>query len=200
MTTKKLGDLAHIFTGVPLRTRTLSLSDAVSQLRLLDTRSITGGWITAALSSIDEASFNYNPKYTVQPLDVVIAARGSSLKTALVPAEAAGAVISGNVIAIRTDPQQLNPVMLLAFLQTPAGIAALMSGVQTSTALLSLRPSAVAAIDLPLMPLIKQNIIAELYLASLESHRFAIAAAEARRNLAINVISDQLFHNVLEQN
>ncbi|HWD37207.1 MAG TPA: hypothetical protein VG944_00025, partial [Fimbriimonas sp.] len=81
---------------------------------------------------------------------------------------------------------------LLAFIQSPAGHAALLRRGRSSTASLSLTAREVGAVLVPLPPLDVQRRIADLIRAAEENHEAAVRAAEQRRAVAL-AVAHQLF-------
>lgn len=130
-------------------------------------------------------------RYTVRAEDVVLTCRGTQLKVAIVTRATEGALISSNLIAIRSGPHLL-PAVLLAFLQSPTGQQALAQRGRSSTSSLSLTPKAVGALSIPVPPLAVQRQIAELVTAADGSYVAAIRAAEQRRAIA-QAVAVELF-------
>lgn len=122
-------------------------------------------------------------RYTVRADDVVITCRGTQLKVASITPSSEGALISANLMAIRAGTEVL-PRVLLAFLQSPAALKALLQRGRSSTSSLSLTPRSVGELSIPVPPLAVQQQIAELDGAAEQNYVAAIRAAEQRRAVA----------------
>jgi len=113
------------------------------------------------------------------------------MKVANITPETDGALISANLIAIRTGAELL-PAVLFAFLRSSLGQKALLQRGQSSTASISLSPRALGELPIPLPPLSVQRQIAELVIAAEENYSGAIRAAEQRRAIghavAVNLL------------
>lgn len=130
-------------------------------------------------------------RYAVAPGDVVLTCRGTQFKVGMVTPESAGALISANLIAIRTNARMLPPV-LFALLQSPAVRGRLSREGQSSGANLTLNPRTVSTLPIPVPPLEVQRQIADLVVAAEEHYAAAIAAANLRRSVALTVSASVL--------
>jgi restriction endonuclease S subunit len=122
-------------------------------------------------------------RYTVRAGDVVVTCRGTQLKIATITPASEGSLISANLIALRAG-REMQPAVLLVFLQSPAGHKALLQRGQSSSLSLSLTPRAVGELLIPVPPLAVQQQIAELVGAAEQNYVAAIRAAEQRRAVA----------------
>ncbi|MBK7585823.1 MAG: hypothetical protein IPI67_37265 [Myxococcales bacterium] len=113
------------------------------------------------------------------------------MKVAMVDGDAAGALITANLIAIRAAKAILAPV-LLAYLTGSEGQAALLGRGRSSTLGLSLTPSSLGGIQIPVPPIAVQQQIAELVRAAEQNFVAATRAAEQRRAVAHAVATDLL--------
>lgn len=125
-------------------------------------------------------------RYRVQAGDVLVTARGTVLKVAVVGAESAGAIASSNLLVIRPGPEVL-PAVLLAFLRSGPVQAELLASGQSSSRALSLTASDLGRLQVPLPPLAEQRRIVELLQAADANYRSALQAAELRRQVAYEV-------------
>jgi restriction endonuclease S subunit len=130
-------------------------------------------------------------RYEVKSNDVVIAARGTQIKVALVGSESAGAILSANLISIRTKADLL-PEVLIAYLAGPEGRAALLGRGRSSTSALLLTPKAIGTMSVPVPPADVQVQIAEFFRAAEDTYVSAITAAEQRRAVARAVFIELL--------
>lgn len=186
---RRLSELAStIFVGLAASRRTTATSESAVRVPLINVRDIEDGRV-APMSTLEGRSLpgEYNAdRYRVQSADVLLTCRGSRLKIACVPDEAAGAVISSNLIAVRLGTEMLPPV-LLAYLESSRGRAALLSLGQSSTGAIALSPRSVAQLEIPVPPPAVQDRIAELVRAAEENFVTAVTAAEQRRMVAREV-------------
>ena len=130
-------------------------------------------------------------RYKVASGDVLVSARSTTLKTAIVPPTLDGRIINATLLGVRTMPN-LEPRLLVAWLQHREGRAALESVAQTGTAQMNITVAAISNIMIPVPPLEVQRQIAKILEASDEAYHAAIEAAENRRRIARQVVVAQL--------
>ncbi|MBM4398525.1 MAG: hypothetical protein FJ087_22930 [Deltaproteobacteria bacterium] len=191
---RPLGKVAEsIFVGLAPSRREPPPGNRSAVLPVINARDLADGRLAPAgslevrrLPSEDAAD-----RYRVRRGDIVLTCRGTLLKLALVPPEADGAVLSSNLIAIRCGPDLAAPV-LLAFLDSPRGRAALLGDNRTSTVGLGLSPASVARIEVPVPTREAGQRIAELVDAADRCHAAAIDSARLRRALAREVAMSML--------
>ncbi len=190
---RRLADVAKvIFVGLA-SSRRAAAADEHHSVPLINVRDLSEGRVPP----IERLEARPVPKgysadrYQVHAGDVVITCRGSQLKVACIAEEAHGAVLSSNLIGIRTGPDLLAPV-LFAFLQSPRGQAALLGRSRSSTLGLALSPKSVGRLEVPVPPLEVQQQIAELVRAAEDHYVAAIEAAERRRMLGREVANTLL--------
>lgn len=147
---------------------------------------------TRAVPSHDEVR-----RYQIRDGDVVLTCRGTKLRMGIAAATTDGAIISANVISVRTG-ERLLPQVLLAFLRTAEGQRALRGAGQGSTGL-SLKVSDVARLQVPVPPLDMQRRLAALIEAAEEHHRAAVDAADRRRAIAQGAVEHVLRRGSVER-
>lgn len=96
------------------------------------------------------------------PGDILIAARGTVLRTGLVGPEQAGALASANLLVVRTRPDCLLPEMLAAYLRTSKAMGELQELARSSSGQLSLSVQRLGTWSVPVPPLATQKRIAAL--------------------------------------
>ena len=101
-----------------------------------------------------------------------------------------------HLIVVRIGPRLL-PEILLAFLRTNEGQHALRAAGSGASAL-SLRPSDVARLQIPVPPVELQQVLAELIQASELYHRSSIEVAERRRAVAQGAVERVLRRSAAE--
>lgn len=126
----------------------------------------------------------------VRPGDVVVTARGTQLRSAVVPPETEGAIASANLLVVRLGDRIL-PEVLVAYLDTPAGSAELLARATASTVgAFVVTPKALASLDIAVPPMAVQTQLASFVRAA----RQAIVATERLVELR-----KELVHGVVQQ-
>jgi hypothetical protein len=175
----------HIVAG--LAVNRLQAEDGV-RVPLVNIRHVQDGFLPPP-EQLDERMVSAQAdvsRYVLRERDVLLTCRGTQLRTGIATVASAGALISSNLIAIRTT-ERLLPEILLAFLRSGEGQRALLSVGQGTTGLF-LKPGDIGRIEVPVPPLEIQRRLAELIDVSERHHRAAVAAAERRRALAQSVV------------
>lgn len=183
----KLGDMVKVIPGATNTTYAKEASDTSTEFGLLIGSAVTaeGTVNLAALEPVWVEPGKDISRYLLQEGDVVLLARGSAIRAALVSTEVAAAkvIASANFLIIRTDARRIKPTVLLAYLNSPQGSAALIA--QSSGAVIqSVSASSLAELNIPLPDMLAQNEIDELYQASTEAYRATLALAEQQKVLA----------------
>lgn len=179
---KKLSAISEIFSGVT----TSRLEEnpqkypPTPHIALTDLDAAAGIPAAANLSKL--CVYAPDLRTRARPGDVLLAARGTQFRVAIVEQASAGAIIGANLIAVRLGPELL-PEVLAVWLTSPAGKAEVQRLGASSNRLLSLTVSAVAGLEVPIPPRDRQAQIAALYHASRTAYRTALAAAECRHSL-----------------
>lgn len=187
---RQLGAIAHIFVGIP--TKTAESFDG-GPANVVTVRSLTGKTIDATQLATVELPDRDTERYAIQPGDVLVSARSTTLKSAIVPKDLAGLVINATLLGIRTLPE-LEPRLLVAWLEHPEGRAALESVAQSGSVQMNITVGAISKIMIPVPPLQVQRQIVTILEAADEAYQAALLAAESRRQLAMHVAVQRL-HN-----
>ena len=183
----KLSDVGKVLTGATNSTYTKEASDTNKEFNLLTGTAVTSeGTINlAALETVWIEQDKDISRYLLKVGDVVLLARGSAIRAALVSQEVASTkvIASANFLIIRTDTSRIKPTVLLAYLNSPQGSSAIVA--QSSGAVIqSVSASSLADFRIPLPNLNRQNEIDELYQASTEAYRATLALAEQQKVVA----------------
>lgn len=170
----------RIFRGIPsLPQRTQTETHPVPFINIKD---IVAGRIDP--EGVDAVSISISEKrYQVRAGDVILSCRGTVLKSAVITEELAGAVPSSNLTVIRLKPG-FSPELLAAFFQSPSGQKRLLSGVQSSTQQKALSIAEIEAIAIPLPPIERQRMLADLIAAADRYYAASVEAAALRREIA----------------
>lgn len=159
----KLRDVStDIYRGYQIpATKSKPLKDANDNIYLLSLKDISDSIISDNLTPIKKES-NYE-RYLLQDSDVIISAKGNTIKAAVFKAKNKDIVLpSGNLLVIRPDTSKVNPYYLCAYLQSISGLKRL-SLIQTGTVLLSLNVSMIDNFEIPLPSLSEQNLLGDKF-------------------------------------
>lgn len=184
-----LSDLAVISAGLAVARKT---GDEGVETPVIGVVDLDGFGNVASSSSLERLRLLHSRNldgYRVRAGDVLITARGTQLKVALVDDATAGAVLSANLLSIRPRVDRLLPGSLAAWLQTPRGHAALTERFHSTTGLLALTTPVVRALPVPVPPLAVQEQAAALFDATRAGYIAARRAADARRALGLAALS-----------
>ena len=155
----------QIFRGYQIPSEMLDeyASDDETKIKLLTLTSIDDGEVIKSeiqsLKGIDKKMEHY----LLENGDLVISCKGKTFKTAVIEIPYGQQYIStGSLIVIRCNKEKLDPMYLKIFLDSDLGKSAL-KRIQTGTTVLSLNPSKLLNILVPLPHLSKQIIISSSY-------------------------------------
>ena len=119
------------------------------------------------LTSLDEKQ----EKFCLKNGDLIISKIGSPTKVAVAEVEDGKKIIAnGNLFLVEIDTQKANPYYIKAFLESPKG-QALIERVQVGVVMKSISVEQIKNIVIPLIPLEKQNELASMYQAKIDSLR-----------------------------
>lgn len=184
--TRPLGTVSEILTGLPLSRRA---SEDGRPYRVVNIRDLGDTGLLSGLSGLDEVRLpgaTRLVRYKVRKGDVLITCRGTSFRSVMVGAGAAGAIASANLLILRPRGDLLAPV-LVAWLHTPRGEHEVLSRSRSSAMTLALGREDVAGIPVPVPPLEVQHQIVAVIEATDASYQAAIEAAELRRQVGLEV-------------
>lgn len=186
---RQLAEIAKIFPGMPVKS---DLLVAIGRgIPVLTVGSIEGGGVEASLSLPAELSVQATPRYQVLAGDLLLSARSTSLKVAIVPPELDGAVIASTLLGVRSRPR-LAPAVLAAYLLSSEGQAALEATCQSGSVQMNLTASALAKLEVPVPSPAEQEELVELLAASDAAYHTALAVAESRRQVVAQLVSNKL--------
>nr|WP_255712788.1 restriction endonuclease subunit S [Rhodopirellula sp. JC740] len=194
-----LGDIADIYLGLWLKTsdtNTRQEGVPVVTVRSLSDFGVDG-------SDVDWAELTESKitKHRVEPGDVLIAARSTSLRTGVVPEDfPSHAVINSTLIGVRLDANKLHPRLLVAWLNTPTGMNSLVESSQSGTAQMSIGSGRLKEMVVPLFPLAQQDKLVSLLEAADETYRASVDAADKRRLIARQAVTNLLIAREMKSN
>lgn len=187
--TTPLGEIAYVFSGVP--TKSTEQDDAAAERNVITVHALgETEFDRSGLTAVDFGKRGVD-RYRVQAGDVLLPSRSTSLRTVIVPEDMDGKIINGNIICIRLQPV-LHPRVLMAILNSPEGEEAIMGSSQSTTIQLNLTVKGLNDVEIPLIPIDEQQQLAELLEATDAAYHNAIQAAETRRILAREIVSQRL--------
>lgn len=186
---EQIGNLANIFAGMP--TKSSECHEIGRGGTVLTVRSLTGIGIDGDQLEHHEVVSRATDQYKVQTGDLLLSARSTSLKTAIVPAELDGCVINATLIGVRCLPNLL-PRLLIAWLDGPEGQAALQAVSQSGTLQMNITVAGLSRILVPVPPMETQRQLVQLLDAADEAHLAAVQAAKDRHQLATQIVAERL--------
>ncbi len=189
---KSLGDIADIINGVYIASSSLDGSD--EGVPVLSVRSLTGDSVN--LSKIDfvrrdRIEFDIR-KHSAAPADVLIASRSTNLATGIVPHELGGSVFNSTLIAVRTRGETIHPRLLVAWMQSALGRTHFDSLSQSTTMQMNVTVKELSTLPVPLFSASEQAILVAALEASDTAYETAVKAANHRRDIALQLVTDVL--------
>ncbi|WP_420101228.1 restriction endonuclease subunit S [Bosea sp. (in: a-proteobacteria)] len=130
-----------------------------------------------------------NARQRLLPGDVLVSARGTLMKCAVVPPSHWGAVASANFIVIRLGQSAaLPPELLWTFLRQPTTQAYVLSR-NTSTAQAALNIRDLEDLSIPIPPQNIQSDLVQLIVVAEEQYRTAMECARLRQEEAMAIVA-----------
>lgn len=185
--------VADVAAGFPVRST--GRPDGARRLRLLGLADLAEDRVREATSSADWVDLDEKDqaRFALRQGDVLVAARGSQPKVALVTADVLPAVASANLLVVRPQRRQMAGVVF-AYLRSPGGLA-LVAGLSRSTAgQLSISARDIASLEVPVPPIHVQAQVTDLVEAGEVGYAAALAAA-AERRAAVHAVALNLIRN-----
>ena len=149
-----------IYRGMNISNR--SVEEGHGEYKVIKLSDVQNGEIN--LEQLTEVTLKRKSKvemYLVQPGDVVISNRGTSIKIAVVPENEGNILLSHNFLGVRCI-DKLNPYFLKAYLESPVG-EYLLARQQIGTAILTINPKDLKDILVPELDSNDQKEIAEKF-------------------------------------
>lgn len=186
---KLLSNIAQIYVGLP--TKVADSAQIGRSGNVLTVRALTGTDIDPAALSVVHFNRSDLARYKAAPGDVLLSARSTSLKTAIVPETLAGKVVNATLLGVRCLPI-LEPGLLVAWLNHPEGRAALEEVSQSATLQMNITVSGLSRLEIPVPPMNEQKRLVQLLESADEAYAVSVQAAESRRQMARQVVVSQL--------
>jgi hypothetical protein len=178
----RFGDLASISQGMGLSGRAAGAREGDWEVRVASIGDIQDDRLR--LADLDTRFIDQNvktEKHLLRPDDVLVTARSSAFKAALVPPSVTRTVADATVSVVRSEDPDLGPY-LWWYLTSPAGREQAKARM-TGATVLSLSGTSLAELAVPLPPRATLRHIAELVEASEQAYATAMEASRLRRTL-----------------
>ena len=117
-------------------------------------------------------------RYQLEAGDILLTCRGTSNKVVLFPETEHVVIASANIIVLRIK-EKIAPQYLKIFLDSPVG-QLLIKSFQRGTTIMNINPNDIGEMEIPLLSMESQQILAQQYLAEQERYRREKAALEER--------------------
>ena len=161
---------------------------------IIHVKDVIDGMLTAVdqLDQIRVPDTPQNGRQRLLPADVLVSARGTLMKCAVVPQSHWGAVASANFIVIRLGrAAALRPELLWAYLRQPATHARILSRV-TSTAQAALNIRDLEELPIPIPPKSIQSDLVRFITVAEEQYRTAVDCARLRQDEAMEIVAQYM--------
>ena len=133
-----------------------------------------------------------NARQRLRDGDVLVSARGTLMKCAVVPRSHWGAVASANLIVIRLgQASPLRPELLWTHLRRPSVQSHILSRAN-STAQASLNIRDLEELPIPVPPMAMQSDLVRLILIAEEQYRCAVECARLRQEEAMDIVAEHM--------
>ncbi|MCK1733968.1 restriction endonuclease subunit S [Bradyrhizobium sp. 138] len=144
------------------------------------------------LETIELPTPPQNSRQRLLPGDILLSARGTLMKCAVIPSSHFATVASANFIVIRLGTDAvLQPELLWVFLRQPSTQARLLSGV-TGTAQPALNIRAIEELVIPIPPREIQSDLVRLTLLAEQQYRCALEGAKLRQEEAMEIVAQYM--------
>jgi hypothetical protein len=190
----KLSDLADsIFLGVNL-SRLTDETSPVGSVKVIHVKDVIEDQLSP-LEMLDEVSTGISSLPERQPLrtlDILISARGTLMKCALVPPSHVGAIASANFIIVRVrENSGLSQELLWSYLRLPKIQRRILNGV-TGTVQPALNVRDIANLSVPIPSFQLQSDLVRLIALANEQYRIASTVAQLRRDEAMDILGQYM--------
>lgn len=169
-----------------------SENDSEGTMRLLTGSSVNlnGEIVEQQLSSVTIAEGKSVQRFLLQAGDVVLLAKGNSIRAGYVTEQIAklNVIASANFIVLRPNKYVLLGEVLVAYFNSPAGQSVL-DAASTGAAIKNINLANIRKIEIELPTLSKQREIAELFHASNQAYNATLYLAEQQKKVAMACIS-----------
>lgn len=173
-----LGDVAEIARGVNVSKKELESLEKGGEYYYINIRNIEDGDINYdEATMIRPRSQDWLDRYSIQPGDIVLTAKGWETKIALVDDRFKNSFLSSNLTRIRVDSSKYNPYILLEFLQSEIG-RRMLESIQTGTTITLINNKQLSRMEVPVYPKKMMDEIGQSLKNNLETYRERVRKAE----------------------
>jgi hypothetical protein len=191
--TVRLGDVANVTQGIGTSGRAAGATTGDWEVTVVSVGDIQDDRLSSERSTKLALARNVKTeKHLLRPDDVLVTARSTVLKAALVPPTLSRAVADATLLVVRPTEPDLGSYLWWFFTST-FGRSELQARMYGST-VLTLTASTLADVEMPLPSQAELFRIADLVDASERAYTAAIEAARLRRALARDAVVDRLRH------
>ena len=161
-----------IFRGYQINAQNLDniITDnpEITPYRIINISDLTNeGFIVDGLTPVVIEDISKVQKFLLEDGDIVLTAKNTTIKCAVYEQKNdIKTILSGNLIAIRTNKKVLNPFYLKTFLDSETGKAQL-SSIQTGTSIKTITPKNLEKMEVSLLPKTDQDELATKYVKKL---------------------------------
>lgn len=182
----KLKEVAEVFRGKSILKKDTSLGS----VSVLNISNIENGEIDYRnLDTIDEDERKVK-RYELMTGDVVLSCRGTAIKSAVFIAQDKTIIASANLIVIRPK-EKVKGEFIKIFFESPVGLAIIKS-FQRGTSIMNINHTDIMEMEIPLLPIGKQQEMIDRYHEELKIYKEAVQKAEARWSNTKDSIYNQL--------
>lgn len=174
-------------------TKRVTLADVATSFRgkVVNAKDETGAIGVVNIANIKEYDIDYNSldhldaderkivNFVLEDGDILIPARGTTIKTAVFREQQYPCIASSNLIVIRPNKNQVSPTYLKIFLDSPLGVKQI-KGLQQGTTLMNISYKDIMSVEIPMIPLEEQKVISEEYEKELSLYQNTISEANDR--------------------
>lgn len=174
-------------------TKRVTLGDVANSFRgkVVNVKDETGAIGIVNIANIKEYDIDYNSldhlnadehkivNFVLKDGDILIPARGTTIKTAVFKEQQYPCIASSNLIVIRVNQNQILPIYLKMFLDSPLGVKQI-KGLQQGTTLMNISYKDIMSVEIPMLPLEEQKVISEEYEKELSLYQNTINTANDR--------------------
>lgn len=169
-----------------------SENDSEGTMRLLTGSSVNqnGEIVEQSLSQIEIAEGKGIQRFLLQEGDVVLLAKGNSIRAGYVTEQIANlnVIASANFIVLRPNQNEVLGEVLVAYFNSPAGQSVL-DAASTGASIKNINLANIRKMEIELPMLSKQREIAELFHASNQAYNATLNLAEQQKKVAMACIS-----------
>lgn len=183
----KLKEVAEVFRGKSILKKDTSLGS----IAVLNISNINNGEIDYVEMDTIEEEERKIKRYQLLNGDVVLACRGTSIKSAVFAQQDKTIIASANLIVVRPN-EKIKGEYIKIFFESPIGLAIIKS-FQRGTNIMNINHSDIMEMEIPLIPMSEQQEMIDKYNNELSIYNKTISEAESRWGN----IKDSLYHQFI---